>query len=58
MISVAEKALADVEVDEIPGFKRFVKERARRGVRGGAVELSLSDVGKLGDTGHYVRVMR
>lgn len=25
MISVAEKALADVEVDEIPGFKRFVK---------------------------------
>ncbi|MHA4742565.1 aldehyde dehydrogenase family protein [Dyadobacter sp. MSC1_007] len=25
MISVADKALADVEVDEIPGFKRFVK---------------------------------
>jgi acyl-CoA reductase-like NAD-dependent aldehyde dehydrogenase len=25
MISVAGKALADVEVDEIPGFKRFVK---------------------------------
>ncbi|OJV16896.1 MAG: aldehyde dehydrogenase [Dyadobacter sp. 50-39] len=25
MISVAQKALADVEVDEIPGFKRFVK---------------------------------
>jgi acyl-CoA reductase-like NAD-dependent aldehyde dehydrogenase len=25
MISVAEKALADVEVDEIPGFKRFIR---------------------------------
>ncbi|MCE6990891.1 aldehyde dehydrogenase family protein [Dyadobacter sp. CY323] len=25
MISVAEKALADVEVDEIPGFRRFIR---------------------------------
>nr|WP_295930897.1 aldehyde dehydrogenase family protein [uncultured Dyadobacter sp.] len=28
MISVAQKALADVEVDEIPGFRRFVKREA------------------------------